>query len=131
MAGKGNEIVRGPEGRRKGEVNKPWDWACRDGYGEDGRVYKAECVQGRGVEHSSEGRTVSLRKAAGPRKGLLSREKGLGKAVEIVQLSKDAVDEVKAKNGAPAERLHEGRVHAARNGGKGNKERNPCIGYSH
>eukprot|EP00965_Chrysotila_dentata_P006798 222374-Pleurochrysis_carterae.AAC.1 len=46
-----------------------------------------------------------------------------------MQLSKDTVDELNAKDGTPTRQLHEGKVGATRDGGRGDEERNPRIGH--
>eukprot|EP00965_Chrysotila_dentata_P216880 6189631-Pleurochrysis_carterae.AAC.2 len=53
-------------------------------------------------------RAAPSRQAASPKIELLSRAKGSGEAVEVVQLSEDAVDELDAKDGAPACKLPNG-----------------------
>eukprot|EP00965_Chrysotila_dentata_P014710 486956-Pleurochrysis_carterae.AAC.2 len=80
----------------------------------------SRALQSSGVEHSSESRTLPSHKAASPQEELLPEVKWLGKAVEIMQLGQNAVDEVKAEDGALAGQLHERRVRAAWNSSKGN-----------
>eukprot|EP00965_Chrysotila_dentata_P262978 6214725-Pleurochrysis_carterae.AAC.6 len=116
-----NKIVRGPEGRSKGTAS----------YSKDGGVDQHEHVRGRRVEDSGEGRTVSPRKAASPKKELLALAERFGKAVKIEKLSEDTVDELDAKDSAQAQELHEGRVCAAKHGIKGDEQCNPRVGNSH
>eukprot|EP00965_Chrysotila_dentata_P072442 2393331-Pleurochrysis_carterae.AAC.2 len=48
-----------------------------------------------------------------------------------MQLSKDTADELNAEDGTPTRQLHESRVRAPRDQGKGDEERKPRIGYHH
>eukprot|EP00965_Chrysotila_dentata_P099157 3278862-Pleurochrysis_carterae.AAC.1 len=45
--------------------------------------------------------------------------KGLGEAVEVMQLSKEKADELNAKDGTPTRQMYEGGVCATRDRGKG------------
>eukprot|EP00965_Chrysotila_dentata_P001056 34405-Pleurochrysis_carterae.AAC.4 len=86
----------------------------------------------RAVELSgSEGLSVPSLKAASPQEELLPGVEWLGKAMEIMPLGQNAVDEVKAEGSAPAGQSHESRVRAAEDSSNGNKERHPSIGHSH
>eukprot|EP00965_Chrysotila_dentata_P254845 6212013-Pleurochrysis_carterae.AAC.3 len=48
-----------------------------------------------------------------------------------MQLSKDTVDELNAKDGTPTRQLHEVSIGATRDRDKGDEERNPRIGHQH
>eukprot|EP00965_Chrysotila_dentata_P219128 6190948-Pleurochrysis_carterae.AAC.2 len=126
-----NEVIGGAKGSCESEIHKPWHRARRKGHSEDGSVDKAECIQSSGVEYRSEGRTVSSRKAASPQEELLPGVERLGKAVKIMRLGQDAVDEIKAEDSAPAGQMPERRVRAAWESSKGNQERYPSIGQNH
>eukprot|EP00965_Chrysotila_dentata_P070049 2313717-Pleurochrysis_carterae.AAC.1 len=58
-------------------------------------------------------------------------EPGDEPAGRAAPLSEDTVDEFNAEDGAPTRQLHEGRVRAAGDRGKGDEERKPRIGYHH
>eukprot|EP00965_Chrysotila_dentata_P146228 4828981-Pleurochrysis_carterae.AAC.2 len=77
-------------------------------YGKDSRVDERKIVERRRVEDSREGRAVPSHQAASSKKELFPRVKGVRKAVEVVELSQDAVDELDAKDSAPTRKLHEG-----------------------
>eukprot|EP00965_Chrysotila_dentata_P047042 1561588-Pleurochrysis_carterae.AAC.1 len=53
-----HEVVRGAQGSCKGEIHKPWDRARWNGNSKVRGVDEAKRVQGSGVKHSCEGRTV-------------------------------------------------------------------------
>eukprot|EP00965_Chrysotila_dentata_P214702 6188335-Pleurochrysis_carterae.AAC.2 len=83
----GDKVIRGPQGRRKGEIDKPWHRASRDRHGEDRRVDEGERVERCRAEDSREGRAVPPSQAASAQKEPLPRVEGLSKAVEVMQLS--------------------------------------------
>eukprot|EP00965_Chrysotila_dentata_P117504 3882929-Pleurochrysis_carterae.AAC.1 len=60
-----------------------------------------------GVEDGLEGCVVSPSQAASPQEEMFPGVQGLGKAVEVMQLSKD-IDELNAEDGTPTRQLHEG-----------------------
>eukprot|EP00965_Chrysotila_dentata_P032769 1091909-Pleurochrysis_carterae.AAC.1 len=60
----GDKVIRGPQGRRKGEVDKPWHWAGRDRHSEDGCIDEGERVERCRAEDGGEGRTVPPSQAA-------------------------------------------------------------------
>eukprot|EP00965_Chrysotila_dentata_P164644 5435804-Pleurochrysis_carterae.AAC.1 len=90
------EVIGGPKGGRKSEVNEPGHWAGGNNYGRcvDERKIVKRCR----VEDSREGHAVPSRQAASSKKELLPRVKGVRKAVEVVELSQDDVDKVDAKD---------------------------------
>eukprot|EP00965_Chrysotila_dentata_P007222 234520-Pleurochrysis_carterae.AAC.1 len=86
----GNKVIGGPKGGRKSEVSESGHWARGNSYGEARCADERKSVERRRVEDSREGRTMPSRQAASPKKELLSRVKGVRKAVEVVELSQDA-----------------------------------------
>eukprot|EP00965_Chrysotila_dentata_P166951 5512716-Pleurochrysis_carterae.AAC.1 len=53
----GDKVIRGLQGRRKGEVDKLWHRASRDRHGEDRCVDEGERVEHCRAEDGREGRT--------------------------------------------------------------------------
>eukprot|EP00965_Chrysotila_dentata_P017471 580673-Pleurochrysis_carterae.AAC.4 len=88
--------------------------SCRTGIGCAGTAtVKTFVLMSARVSRAAEMRTAVKvawcpRQATSPKKKPLSRVERLGKVVEVVQLNEDPVDEIDAKDVAPACELHEG-----------------------